>query len=769
MDTNKMDTGKIRRFLRRIYPLVLSDKDKECGIFKIIPLAFPLILSTWKIKLKISEPAGLVERHILQALRDFGPCTIETLDELLCLGVDRLKIAIDDMISLGASISFDGTLYSFSSTETIEEFSHTSIHNFKFILNGITGKLLPIRFGAHLEAISISTIDSDDYLPYRVFRPILSGFESTDLKSIREGNIVNVSSSGIPEGFVCFEGNSPISESQRYILAFMFCFTDKTTKTVSAEDMYELLPNNDYLERQPQIERVLRSSPVIPKACDGFTLNGYNPATAEIKILVDDLLSWRRNVQFENKQAFEFINDFVKNGWTWNPSLNDNSFFLFRPGDEKTTHALFIARAALKIQRDYSSWNVPGAFFSWYDNFYNEFTNIYPALSSCPPSNEFLSYILQTTDNGDLKDFVQNLIRSDAIGVKSNGAEKIEFFSSLENFWEKRLMASFDEARQSIQIISPVIEDDEVFAKLEQANARGVYLQIITPLTESSRSNTFRSDPLFSHYELPRQKLAKLGASVRAMKSTAHAKILIIDGYKLYFLSANLNPNSLGHGDRNAIECCLLVENHPLVKSVISAFNAMWENAQYSQVKIGTHTEISDLTDEDFVPSRSNIKAGGLDLIVSTPGNLSLANRISKMIDNAKKDVVLMALSCYDLSAVPVVFNSMKKALKRGIRITAVLRTGIEQFTPEQWPDESTRMLMAAGMTIVEVPCLHAKCVVTDSDDVLLMSANLNQYSLGDWGTSHIEMGVYLSGQKTVALRSRVLSFVSQYLDIPVS
>ena len=761
-----MEIKDIRRFLRRIYPLVSSSKDKECGIVKIIPLAFPLLLSTWKIKIKISEPAGLVERHILLALRDFGPCNINVLDDLLCLGADRIRTAIDDMINLGAPISFDGTNYSYSSKETIEEFSHLTVHNFKFIINGITGKLLPIRFGARIDSISITDVDSENYLPYRIFKPILSGFESTDLKCMQEGNIVNISFSGIPEGFVSFEGKTPVNEAQRYILAFMFCFADKTTKTVAAtEDALELLANDDYLKTQPQIEKVIKGPPLIPKDCKGFTIKGHNPKTSEINLFVEDLLSWGKNGIVENKQAFEFVNDFVKNGWTWNPALNDNSFFLIRPGDKQTTHDLFIARAALKIQQVYSTWDVPSAFFSWYENFYSEFSSIYPTLDSCPKSNELLTFLLQFTDNGDLKDSVRQLIHSDAVVIKSNGVRKVTFSSSLEDAWEKMIMSSFDEAKQSIQIISPVIEDDEVFARLEQANARGVYLQIITPLKDSPRSNMFKSDPLFSHYKLPRQKLAKLGASVRAMKAVAHAKIILIDGYKLLFLSANLNPNSIGHGDRNAIECCLLVENHPIVKSFVSVFNSMWENAQYRQIKNGTHTEISDLTDDDFIPSRWKISAGGFDLLVSTPENLCLADKISKMINNANKDVVLMAMSCYDLSAVPVLFNSILNALKRGIKITAVLRTGIEQFKPEQWPDDSTKKLIASGMKIVEVPHLHAKCIVADSNDILLTSANLNQFSLGDWSTSHIELGVFISKQSTSDLRDSILSFVSKYLD----
>ncbi len=82
------------------------------------------------------------------------------------------------------------------------------------------------------------------------------------------------------------------------------------------------------------------------------------------------------------------------------------------------------------------------------------------------------------------------------------------------------------------------------------------------------------------------------------------------------------------------------------------------------------------------------------------------------------------------------------RALSRNVDVTVLVRTGSEQFKPSEWPDPSTKKLMAQGLKIVEIPRLHAKGVFVDDEIGLMMSANLNPYSLGDLETSHVEMAV---------------------------
>lgn len=133
---------------------------------------------------------------------------------------------------------------------------------------------------------------------------------------------------------------------------------------------------------------------------------------------------------------------------------------------------------------------------------------------------------------------------------------------------------------------------------------------------------------------------------------------------------------------------------------------------------------------------------GVLDFIFSTPENIALANHIASLIELSQKEIVLMAMSLYDLEQVPVIFDSLMNALKRDVRVIAILRNGDEQFKAGLWPDPSTRKLMEAGMKIHEIPHLHAKSIFVDGKHAVIMSANFNPYSLGDTPTSHIELGL---------------------------
>ena len=58
------------------------------------------------------------------------------------------------------------------------------------------------------------------------------------------------------------------------------------------------------------------------------------------------------------------------------------------------------------------------------------------------------------------------------------------------------------------------------------------------------------------------------------------------------------------------------------------------------------------------------------------------------------------------------------------------------------WPDSSTKKLLSEGMGLKEIPHLHAKGIIVDNANMMLMSANFNPYSLGNLTTSHIELGL---------------------------
>ena len=298
-------------------------------------------------------------------------------------------------------------------------------------------------------------------------------------------------------------------------------------------------------------------------------------------------------------------------------------------------------------------------------------------------------------------------------------------------------------ARESICIVSPVIQEEEVLSALREATQRNVSVRVVTQLG-NHRTGQFITSPEFAGYDIPRRQLAELGACVRDWDVTVHAKLVLVDDSTFLFTTANLNENSLGSGAKNALEAAFLFENGPEIDAGRRLFNAIWEGSVIRQAKRDNLMAIVRQASKIRMPTAEDCAAriGSTEFLLSTPSNQFLARRIASMLQSAKREVVMTTMSIYDLENVPVLFKALSGVLERGVKVTVIARTGIEQFKPSQWPDPSTKKLMALGLKIVEVPHLHAKGVFIDGRTGMMMSANLNPYSLGNLETSHVEIAV---------------------------
>ena len=157
-----------------------------------------------------------------------------------------------------------------------------------------------------------------------------------------------------------------------------------------------------------------------------------------------------------------------------------------------------------------------------------------------------------------------------------------------------------------------------------------------------------------------------------------------------------------------------------------------------------------------------SIRAGAAEFLLSTPLNRLLVRRMTTLLNMAKSKIVFLAMSIYDLEKVPILFDAFMRALARKVNVTVLVRTGVEQFKLEDWPDPSTKELQKKGLKIVEIPHLHAKGLFVDDEIGLMMSANLNPYSLGDLETSHVEMAVQVAC--SVPFMAKYRDFVSTLL-----
>ena len=739
-----MEIKEIKQCLRATYNSLKNARDLS-DLVQIIPVAYPVVFSTWKVKVASNEPTGMVDRYIMEIIRDFGPCDIRQIDYFLCLGQEVILNALIDMMRLGAPISQNNGNYSLNSQGDIQNYQVEQIHPFKFVINGITGDLLPTDFVRRTKDLVISE-ESEHQMFFPYMTPIVNGLESKQIKELKKKNITGVYNLGVPDGFVEFIDNSPICEECQKILCFVFVFSRHAPVAYTAtEKLIQLTLPVGYIEKLPKFQRILHpKSTVCPDLGEGLLMKRISSDDNSISVIVSSQDLWQKRELSKDKEMLKkqfLIGDFIRHGWFWDIS-NDYRYYPLSPGDEKTSEMLFLKRASLELSRNYSGMT-PEETTLWFSEYFKAEMANYPLQKHCPSMDIFLKTSNEDSDDGEFKEFLARVPKTSKTLTPKQESAHVSFVNSNERKWSGSIWDALSTAHQSLRIISPVIDDNQFYTLLDELQKKGVSLKIVTPLHDDTRKGTFKGDPQFSSYKLPRQKLAKLGASVRAPSYMPHAKMIIVDDSILLFLSANLNSNSLGNGQNNALEICAVFQNHPAIQTAKNLFDEIWEHCPYRQfIRGGNQISIVEENISDINEIQPIVRMGALDFIFSCPGNMALSNYIASLIELSQKEIILMAMSMYDLEQVPLLFASLMNALKRNVRVISLLRNGNEQFKEGQWPDPSTIKLIKAGMKIHEIPHLHAKCVIVDGRHSVIMSANLNPFSLGNTPTSHIELGL---------------------------
>jgi len=121
------------------------------------------------------------------------------------------------------------------------------------------------------------------------------------------------------------------------------------------------------------------------------------------------------------------------------------------------------------------------------------------------------------------------------------------------------LISLIAEARKTILIEAEYITDYEFINMLKQKARSGVTVKVIMEYNEAN-THTYR-------------ELSESGVLVRWAKGlTMHAKMIVIDGRKVYIGSANFTPTSM---DSNR-ELGVILESEEAISKIINTFNSDW-------------------------------------------------------------------------------------------------------------------------------------------------------------------------------------------------
>lgn len=142
--TDSMGRAELRRQLFRLMDTRPPGSPAVVGAW---PLGFPVVEAVHTVRERIPEPTGLVRRAVLDATCRFGPCSAEDLDGLLGIGEDLVVAALCELAAGVPDLTSSNGQYRAGpgarAMLATGEFTRVVEHRRKFLVNGLTDRLLP--------------------------------------------------------------------------------------------------------------------------------------------------------------------------------------------------------------------------------------------------------------------------------------------------------------------------------------------------------------------------------------------------------------------------------------------------------------------------------------------------------------------------------------------------------------------------------------------------------------------------------------------------
>lgn len=319
-----------------------------------------------------------------------------------------------------------------------------------------------------------------------------------------------------------------------------------------------------------------------------------------------------------------------------------------------------------------------------------------------------------------------------------------------------RMLELIESAKKTLWIASPFIDDHRIVEAIARAKSRHVRIKVITDI----RNNRGRGKQYLTYgFEAKSKEAMKLEAhqacirelsrsliSCRSPTHYPHFKLIISDKQTALFSSANLTKNSLGGNNDSSLEVGLSTERHDQIDGLLNLLSCLWDSCPFRLILNGADVSIEQRGSGECIASIAKIVAEQ-GLLVNSPGEefFSLTDAIVDGINAAKCELTIASMSFFEANRVPRLEEALLKALSRNVRVTAIIRP--EHFRKEeergQYPDTSTRRLIESGMDLRGIAGLHAKGLLFDQSEGLIISANINPYSLtSEVESNHMEIGV---------------------------
>jgi phosphatidylserine/phosphatidylglycerophosphate/cardiolipin synthase-like enzyme len=801
-----------RGFLQARLRQLLAELPSAATPLKVIPVAFPVVKIGFQVRERAAWTIGLVERYVMEALRDFGPMSAAELGTMLGLEPRVISRAADRMIESGGSVSRESGKYAVERAgedkAQIKEITTTR----SFLFSGVTGRLVPIGLLDENQAWRLSPVRGNNRLrDPQGCEPAIRGWFNSNHglievreeieRLIRNGDSRTKEHLGIPVGLSAVGRRDPHADEVAWIPALIAVFTE------GAYQVRGFMQDASILLLE-QAEAGIRW---IERACNGLAPRDFTPSYAmedmsaqidqiapgaflrkgpgagEFMLGMRETMTWHLKDLFgaEEKSRDAWLSAVLTSGCWWDLSDYKPSYALvtITPADSATTRLFWLLRGRQELLRlDEQKLRPDFDLHTWWAELQRKPLFV-QRIETTPLSLDELREVVDFTPDMALQEKFELLWKESRLRawVPVSPPKKAPKFSkppalllnrSPLDCIEVEFARLADASTSEIRVISPLVDNPAVIDSLIRARRRNLSVQVITELLERQKDSVSfpnqgfgfgeKENTLSDHFDATR-RLALNNVRCRCPRFCPHAKLWLFDGVKAVVTSANLTNNSLGRGKNPAIEAGIVFEDEAVVTELARVFEHLWQTCPYKQQLSYGNISLSEEAQEKGPQAEDRIiRNAHLQTHWNIPPSSDdLLKKIIAEIDSAKSTLLISALSLYDTKDVPSLHSALVKALERGIKVTVVVRH--DHFPQQQYPDPSTNELLRCGLRLVTRSHLHLKAMLVDECQVGLFSANFNPYSLNTaCRSAHIELGVFGSANGVLAGAAEFLKHTAE-------
>ena len=364
---------------------------------KIVPICFPIAEETYEVIQVVTEPIGMVERYVVEAICKFGPCSADKIARLLSLDPDLVSEVIQRLVDADADIIPEDRR--FSAGRSLRDANRDGRlakrvrHQRSFIVNPLTGDLLPIDFLDRNSRWMVPVVpENDESNPKDWLRCRIgdraSGAEQALVEALLSTDTEVRRSLGIPEGGVSLTDDFCHDRKLYSLVAFAVIARTLTVKVVSAIDISTPLSDTDtsdlaYWDRishgvGPWV--FAEPAPIdgtvehLQRSLDGVECRSTDPDTVAVSIQNPDdaLFVDNRNAGSGSDPMNRLQMDLI-NGWYWN--VYDFRIVRLIAGDAATEERLMILRGVHQL-RDLFRSRTPSSSLTlvdWWEDIKSDF------------------------------------------------------------------------------------------------------------------------------------------------------------------------------------------------------------------------------------------------------------------------------------------------------------------------------------------------------------------------------------------------------------